>query len=218
MSLKERSKHPFCFLLYVNDLPFGLKGQTRLFADDYLIYIIIIHYLCCRLDKLQSDLKKLELWKNTWQMEFNPEECFIMCISKQRNPPLREYTFCNITLAYVEKHSYLGVTVDANLRWNHHLHELSPKAATTLNLIKRNFWFCDEDTKCLLYKTLVRPKRGMHQWSGTRTIYVMYIKQGAAAHFCKGDYKYSSSVTSMIKDLKWEPLASRGKQARLCIM
>ena len=46
----------------------------------------------------------------------------------------------------------------------------------------------------------------------------MYIKQRAAARFCKGDYKYSSSVTSMIKDLKWEPLASRRKQARLCIM
>ena len=46
----------------------------------------------------------------------------------------------------------------------------------------------------------------------------MYIKQRAAARFFKGDYKYSSSVTSMIKDLKWEPLASRRKQARLCIM
>ena len=85
-----------------------------------------------------------------------------MCISKQRNPPLRDYAFCNTTMAYVEKHSYLGVTLDANLRWNHHLHELlSPKAATTLNLIKRNFWFCDEDTKCLLYKTLVRPALSM---------------------------------------------------------
>ena len=37
----------------------------------------------------------------------------------------------------------------------------------------------------------------------------------AAARFCKGDYKYSSSVTSMIKDLEWEPLASRRKQASL---
>ena len=43
--------------------------------------------------------------------------------------------------------------------------------------------------------------------------------QWADARFCKGDYKYSSSVTaSMIKDLEWEPLASRRKQARLCTM
>ena len=39
-----------------------------------------------------------------------------------------------------------------------------------------------------------------------------------AARFCKGDYKYSSSVTSMIKGLEWEPLAFRRKQARSCKM
>ena len=32
------------------------------------------------------------------------------------------------------------------------------KATKTLNLIKSIFWFCGEDTKCLLYETLVRPK------------------------------------------------------------
>ena len=78
--------------------------------------------------------------------------------SKERNPPLRENAFSNTTLQYVEKHPCLGVTQDVNLRWNHHLHDLSSKATKTLILIKRNFWFCDEDTKCLLYKTLVRPK------------------------------------------------------------
>ena len=88
------------------------------------------------MDKLQSDRKKLELWQNTWQMEFNPKKCFIMCIFKQRNPPFRGYTFCNTTLTYVEKHPYLGVTLDANLRWNHHLDELSSQATQTLNLIK----------------------------------------------------------------------------------
>ena len=40
--------------------------------------------------------------------------------------------------------------------------------------------------------------------------------QRAAARFCKGDYKYSSSLTSMIKYLEWDSLASRRKQACLC--
>ena len=137
------------FLLYIDDLPLGLQCQTRLFADDCLIYI---RYLCCRYGQIQSDLKKLELWQNTWQMEFNPEKCFIMCISKQRNPPSREYTFCNTTLAYVENKTYLGVTLDANLVWNRHLHELSSKATKTLNLVKRNFW-----------RLLFDPSWSMHQ-------------------------------------------------------
>ena len=41
----------------------------------------------------------------------------------------------------------------------------------------------------------------------------------AAARLCKGDYKYSSSVTSTIKDLELEPLASPRKlKPRLCTM
>ena len=145
-----------------------------------------------------------------------------LCISKQRNPPFGEYTFCNTTLAYVEKHPCKGITLEANLRWNHHLHELSSKATKTFNLSKRNFWFCDEDTKCLLYKTLVRPKLEYASvvWDPHYLCDVNDLEniQRAAARFCKGHYKYSSSVTSMIKDLDWEPLASRHKQARLCTM
>ena len=143
----------FYFLLMIYRLGAWMSNQIICLWLPYLY----IHYL----DLLQiwtNFGRKLELRQNTWQMEFNPEKCFIMCILKQRNPPFREYTFCNTTLAYVEKHPYLGVTLDANLRWNHHLHELSSKATKTLTLIKRNFWFCDEDAKCLLYKTLVRPK------------------------------------------------------------
>ena len=78
--------------------------SNQFFAYDCLIYISITSGV--DMDKLQSDLKKLELWQNTWQMEFNPEICFIMCVSKRRNPPVRECTFCNTTLAYVEKHPY----------------------------------------------------------------------------------------------------------------
>ena len=58
-------------------------------------------------------------------------------------------------LRYVEMHSYLKVTLDSNLRWNNHLHEISSKATETLNLIKRNFWFCKQDTKSTLYNTLL---------------------------------------------------------------
>ena len=129
--------------------------------------------------------------------------------SALRRLPLREYIII-----------YLGVTLDAILRWNHHLRELSSKATKTLNLIKRNFWFCDEDTECLLHKTLVRPKLAYASvlvWDLGYLCDVNKLEniQRAAAHFCR-DYKYSSIVTCMIKGLEWGPLASRCKQALLC--
>ena len=88
------------------------------------------------------------------------------------------------------KHPYLEVTLDANLRWNHHLHELSSKATKTLNLIKRNVWFRDEDTKCFLYKTLVRPKLEYASvvWNLHYLCDVNKLENipRAAARFCKG--------------------------------
>lgn len=53
---------PSLFLLYINDMPEGIKSTVRLFADDTIAYLTISS------DKdsndLQNDLDKLELWGN----------------------------------------------------------------------------------------------------------------------------------------------------------
>ena len=67
-------------------------------------------------------------------------------------------TLSYATLSYVDAHPYLGVTLDSKLRWNQHTHIITSKAMQILGLIKRNFWFCNEEVKCTLYKSLVRPK------------------------------------------------------------
>ena len=211
---------PLLFLLYVNDLTDNLECSARLFADDCLLYIPIT--TTDDMNKLQSDFYKLEQWQKTWQMKFNPTKCFIMCISLKRDPPHRTYMFCNTALAYVDMHPYLGVTLDTKLRWNRHIHEITLKATKTLNLIKRNFWFCEKSTKDILYKSLVRPKLeyASEVWDPHFQCDVKKLEsvQRAAARFCKRDYSYKSSVTIMLKDLEWEPLALRRKQARLMTM
>ena len=211
---------PLLFLLYVNDLTSELECQTRLFADDCFLHITIT--TAADMDKLQSHLKKLEVWQDIWQMEFNLSKGFILCISKQKNPPTREYVFCNTVSNYVDKHSYLGVTLDTNLRWQYHIQEISSKATKILNLIKRNFWFCEQDIKNTLYKALVRPKMEYASvvWDPYHQCDIDKLEniQRAAARFCKNDYRHTSSVTAMIKDLEWDSLASHRKRARLCTM
>ena len=39
--------------------------------------------------------------------------------------------------------------------------------------------------------------------------------QGCAARFCKGDYRWTASVSAMIEDLNWDSLALRRQQTRL---
>ena len=88
---------PLLFLMYINDLPSDLQCNTRLFADDCLLYATIANPATDG-QVLQSDLKTLELWPNKWQMEFNPKKCAIMCISLKKNLPIRNYTFCGQVL------------------------------------------------------------------------------------------------------------------------
>ncbi len=94
---------PLLFLLYVNYLPGDLVSSVRLFADDTLLYATIAN------DEdttdLQDDLRRLEIWQQKWQMEFNLSKCKIMCITTKRNPPpKRQYVFCGKVLEEVEAH------------------------------------------------------------------------------------------------------------------
>ena len=57
---------PLFFLTYINDLPNGLTSTVKLFADDTLLYGVVVEDSDC--DNLQEDLNKLEIWQNDWQM------------------------------------------------------------------------------------------------------------------------------------------------------
>ena len=129
---------PSLFLLYINDMPEGIKSTVRLFADDSIAYLTISS------DKdsndLQNDLDKLALWETKWKMSFHPDKFNVLTISRKNNTIPTSYKLHGHTLKTVENAKYLGCTFTctSDLRWNDHVNNLCNKTNRNIGFLKRN--------------------------------------------------------------------------------
>ena len=92
---------PCRFLAYINDLPDSLKNKVRLFADDTIVY------LTSDPETLQIDLHKYEQWESNWSMEFNPDKCVVIRVTKKKNSIIFPYKIHNIELKSAENAKYI---------------------------------------------------------------------------------------------------------------
>ena len=88
---------PLLFLIFINDLPLGITSHCRLFTDDCLLYRQIGSK--SDVDILQQDLSSLELWAETWLMQFNPIKCVVLTVSNRSFPTTAQYKLYDHTLA-----------------------------------------------------------------------------------------------------------------------
>ena len=212
---------PLLFLLYINDLPDGIKSSTRLFADDALVYRTITSPVDTEI--LQNDLDRLTEWQHEWQMQFNPSKCYVMHITNSKNRRHADYQLCGQTLAAVNSHPYLGVHLQNDLGWGTHVGHITARANRMLGVVRRNLFNCPESLKQTAYFSLVRPhlEYASVVWDPHLKKHIRGIEQvqRGAARFVKGNYKREAGVvTSLIDDLRWQSLESRRKLARLTTM
>ena len=212
---------PILFLIFINDMPTGIKSKVRLFADDCLIYTTIKSPE--DQIKLQSDLSQLSNWAAKWQMEFNVDKCHTMHITNKKQVEF-EYKINNKTLSSVKHHPYLGIELDSNLKWNHHIENITLKGNRALNFLRRNLTNCPSTIKEKAYNTLVRPciEYCSSVWDPhleTHTSNLERIQQQAARFVLNIPYRRDQqsnqdSGSSLVKRLNWQPLRDRRKNQR----
>ena len=64
---------PILFLVYINDQPYGVRSQVRLFTDDTALYLTTEND--DDRSSLQNDLGRFSTRETRWDMEFNPSKC-----------------------------------------------------------------------------------------------------------------------------------------------
>ena len=63
---------PLLFLIYVNDLPNGLKSECKLFADDSSLFSVV-HDISTSASDINNDLTLISNWDFQWKMSFIPD-------------------------------------------------------------------------------------------------------------------------------------------------
>ena len=214
---------PLLFLIYISDLPSFVDPGTavRLFTDDCLIYRSI-NSEADRL-QLQKDLDALSTWGRCWDMKFNTSKCHIMRVGNTKWT--RFYHLNNDILTEVDNASYLGVLFTNDMSWSPHISSIVSKANQWLSFIRWNLRrnLRGSPFKCreIAYTSLVRS-----QLKYSRVIWDLTLEKDAnntervqrmAARLARGQYGIIS-VTQLLKDLKWAPLADRRRHHRIILL
>ena len=212
---------PILFLIFIDDLARATEHcKTRLFADDTIIYLTISKINDC--NKLQKDIQRLENWERDSLMEFHPEKCQVLRITRKRNTIKFPYKLHNHILEEVSSAKYLGLNVSNKLCWNNHIEKTAAKANKKLGFLKRNLKISSQDFKAKAYKAIIRPTL---EYCGTVwdpfTLYasnVLEMVQRRAARWVLRSYHNTSSVTAMLKSLGWRDLSQRRVDSRLIMI
>lgn len=210
---------PLLFLIYINDLPNRMSSRVRLFADDCVIYRTI--YTDTDPQALQSDLNAINRWCSDWQMTLNhtKTKCMSFTHSSSRIPT--SYFIGNNAVELTTTYKYLGINLQSDLTWHHHINLTLASANRTFGIMKHRLKQAPSHLKKLAYTTLIRPKieYACAIWDPSQDYIIRNIEslQSRAARFIFSDFSPYSSVTSLKIRAELPPLSLRRKHARLSL-
>ena len=179
---------PLLFLIYVNDIQESSdKLKFFLFADDTnAVYAdknlkslesTVNQELCKLFDWLTANKLTLNIKKTNFvifrpaqrELTYQPE---IMIFDNDQNK--------NVALECKEFVRYLGIIIDNNLSWKHHIDDVAIKMSRTVGLICKLRHFLPRHTLLTIYRSLVAPclTYGLTAWGQA---YKLHLKKASQA-------------------------------------
>ena len=106
---------PMLFLLFINDLPDKITPNSRLSADDCIVYRLIKGISDC--EALQEDLNMLAEWETKWGKAFHPQKFSVLSVTRSCTPTRFDYQLKGHILKLQDSTKYLGVDLQSSLSW-----------------------------------------------------------------------------------------------------
>ena len=198
----------------------SLGTRIRIFADACLIYRPI--YGINDQLTLQREIDKLMDWADRWGMYFNASKYNVMRmlggIHSERfyhieGPDPEGSTASKIPL----RHPIPWPSI-----WRSHIDSVIAKANQKLRFVKCNLWGAPLLSKMTAYYAIVHAdmEYATPIWDPYLRMDIDTLEkvQRKAAWWVKSQYSYNVSITSLLTELKWAPLAERRRITKLCLL
>ena len=145
---------PLLFLIFINDIPEGIKSFLLLFADD-LKLVINANFP----QIVQNDLDILSQWQKKWLIDFNTADnkCKVLEVMNKGRKVSNTYILNKMVLPITNCEKDLGINVVSELKWNYHIEQNISKAKKCIGWVTRSVISREADVMINIYKSLVRP-------------------------------------------------------------
>ncbi|MBF2463455.1 reverse transcriptase family protein [Listeria welshimeri] len=175
---------PFLFLIYINDLPFYVKGicDIVLFADDTSL-IFKVDRKNGKYDDVNNALSLVQNWFNSNNLVLNAKKT--KCIEfSLPNVSKHNYniTLNNEILNITDSTVFLGITLDSKLQWKTHLSSLAGRLSSAVYAVRKIRQLTDIDTARLVYFSYFHSvmSYGILLWGNATDIETIFILQKRA--------------------------------------
>ncbi len=151
---------PLLFIIYINDITKCLsKCTAKLHADDTAIVASGNGYIDVMLS-LRIEMSNIVEWLRLNKLTLNVKKTKLLILGTLHKLSRIKYSplmICNEVVERVDYFKYLGIFLDKNLTFNHHIDKLYKQTCSKIGLLKRVRYLTDRPTALTLYKSLVLP-------------------------------------------------------------
>lgn len=213
---------PLLFLVFINDITSVVKScQIRLFADDTCLFLTVDDRIDAAI-KINNDLARIQNWADKWLVSFSPSKTKAMTISNKRDYENNPSIFlCNHIVDQVNTHKHLGITLSHNLKWSHHIQNISNTCMKQINVMKSLKFKLDRKSLETIYMSFIRPKMeyGNILFAGASLVNLQKLDniQLEAMRIVTGA-TYRARIKSLFDETAWNSLQERRENQVLCML
>ena len=170
---------PILYLLYTRDIPVSDEVTIATFADDTAI-MAVGEDVQETTERLQSAINQINGWTKRWRIKLNESKSTHINFTNRRMNPV-PITINQKVIPYENNAKYLGMTLDAKLRWKVHV----KKKKEEMNIkFRKMYWLLGKQSelsihnKLILYNQILKPiwTYGAQLWGCTKESNIKIIQ------------------------------------------